>query len=326
MHLSLSERAQIEILFAKGYSRKEIAGVLDRDHSTIGRELKRKVNGVYVARKAEHKAYVKRKYSKYQGMKIQEDMKLQEYVIKYLKKGWSPEQAAGRIAKEAGLAVVSHTSIYTWLRSVYGRQLEAELKLLKRKRGTKKRLKVMQLEGRVFIDKRPKTIDAREYFGDWEGDFIVSGKGGRGAILVLHERKSRYAILRRVMHRSAAQVERTLLEMISPLSNFRSLTLDNDIAFVHHEKISKELGVPIFFCHPYASWQKGGVENTNRMIRRFVPKGADISKYSNEDIQKIEWSINSIPRKVLGYATAEEVMIENKQMIKSYMQIGRENY
>ena len=68
------------------------------------------------------------------------------------------------------------------------------------------------------------------------------------------------------------------------------------------------------------------MENTNRMIRRFVPKGADISKYSNEDIQKIEWSINSIPRKVLGYATAEEVMIENKQMIKSYMQIGRENY
>jgi IS30 family transposase len=325
-HLSLVERAQIEILLTKGYSQGEIAGVLGRDHATISRELKRRVQGVYVARKANHKAYVKRKYSKYQGMKIQQDMKLQEYVTKYLKNGWSPEQVAGRIAKDVGLAVVSHTSIYTWLRSIHGRRLEAELKLLKRKRGTKKRLKVLELEGRVFIDERPKTIDSREYFGDWEGDFIVSGKGGRGAILVLHERKSRYSILRRVMHRSASAVERTLVEMISPLSNFRSLTLDNDIAFVHHEKISKELGAPIFFCHPYASWQKGGVENTNRMIRRFVPKGADISKYSSEDIQKIEWSINSIPRKILGYATAEEVMLENEQMIKSYIQIGRENY
>jgi transposase, IS30 family len=326
MHLSLVERAQIEILFGKGYSRKEIAGVLDRDVSTIGREFRRKVNGTYVARKAHHKAYIKRKYSKYQGMKIHEDMKLQEYVTKYLRKGWSPEQVAGRIAKDVGLAVVSHTSIYTWLRSVYGRRLEAELRLLKKKRGSKKRLKVLQLEGRVFIDERPKSIDNRAYFGDWEGDFIVSGKGGRGAILVLHERKSRYAILRRVIHKSATAVEHTLLEMIAPLSNFKSLTLDNDIAFVHHEKISKELGVPIFFCHPYASWQKGGVENTNRLIRRFIPKGADISKYSDEDIQKVEWSINSIPRKILEYATAEEVMVENHQMIKSYMQIGRENY
>lgn len=322
-HLSLAERLEIEILFNKGYSQKDIAVVLGRNKSSISRELKRKVYGKYVAHKAHHKAYVRRKYSKYQAMKIREDMKLQNYIEKYLKLGWSPEQVAGRIAEEAHLKLVSHTTIYSWLRSVHGRQLEAELKKLKRKRGTKKRITTIQLENRVFIDQRPKSIDTREYFGDWEGDFIVSGKNGKGAVLVLHERKSRYIFVRKVNHKTAKQVEQTLVEMIRPLTNFRSLTLDNDIAFVHHEKISTILNVPIFFCHPYASWQKGGVENSNLLIRRYIPKGSDISKYSDKDIQNIEWLLNARPRKILGFKTPEEVMLANNQMIKSFIQFGR---
>src|SRR5271169_1917696 len=119
--LNLSERSQVEILFGKGYAQKDIALVLDRDPSTICRELKRKVCDAYVVRKAHHKAYVKRKYAKYQGMKITEDMKLEEYVTKYLKKGWSPEQISGRIANDRNLTPVSHTAIYAWLRSVHVR-------------------------------------------------------------------------------------------------------------------------------------------------------------------------------------------------------------
>lgn len=320
-HLSLSERLEIEILNGKGYSQHDIAQVLGRDSGTICRELSRKTNGTYVAQKAHHKAYVARKYAKYQGMKVNEDMKLNEYVTKHLRLGWSPEQIAGRLVSERGLRRVSHTAIYSWLRSVHGRQLESELKTLKRKRGPKKgRKKVIQLEGRVFIDDRPESVDSRMYFGDWEGDFIVSGKGKKAALLVLYERKSRYALVRKVNHRTAKAVKKTLKEMIAPLTNFRSLTLDNDIAFVHHEKISQDLGVPIFFCHPYASWEKGGVENVNRYIRRWIPKGADINRWSHADIQELEWWLNSLPRKVLGFSTPEEVMVKNGQMIKSWIQ------
>lgn len=324
-HLNFSERAEIEILSAKGYSQIDIANVLGRDKGTISRELKRKVGGEYGARKAEHKAYVKRKYSKYQGMKVRENMKLESYITQYLRLGWSPEAVAGRIAQERNLEPISHTAIYHWLRSVHGRKLEAELKLLKRKRGAKKRQKVLKLEGRVFIDERPKGIDTKRYFGDWEGDFIVSGKGSKAALLVLHERKSRYILLRRVLRKDTKTIEQVLVEAIQPLTHFRSLTLDNDVAFVHHEKISQELGVPIFFCHPYASWEKGGVENSNRLIRQYIPKGSNIADWTDEDIQKIEWLLNSRPRKILGFYTPEEVMMKNGQMIKSFMQVGREN-
>ena len=320
--LSLSDRAQVEILLGKGYTQRDIAGVLGRDPGTVSRELRRKVNGRYSARKAHHKAYVKRKYSKFQGMKIREDMKLEAYITNYLKLGWSPEQVAGRVADERGLKRVSHTTIYSWLRSVQGRKLEAELKKFKKKRGKKKRAKVIELEGRIFIDQRPKSVDARRYYGDWEGDFIVSGKGSKTALLVLHERKSRYVLLKKIRHKTAAAVEKTLVEMIRPLTNFKSLTLDNDVAFVHHEKISGDIGAPLFFCHPYASWEKGGVENSNLYIRRWIPKGANIAEWSNRDIQNIEWWMNSLPRKVLGFRTPEEVMAKHGQLIKSFVQIG----
>lgn len=323
-HLNLAERAQVEILKAKGYSLRDIGNVLGRNSGTICRELKRKVYGQYVAQKAHHKAYVKRKYSKYQGMKIREDMKLEQYVTKYLKHGWSPEQISGRIADECLLPPVSHTTIYSWLRSIHGRKLEAELRKLKKKRQKKGRKKVIQLEGRIFIDERSKSVNAREYFGDWEGDFIVSGKGSRAALLVLHERKSRYIIIRKVKHKKTQEVEDTLIDMIKPLTNFRSLTLDNDVSFVHHQKISKELGVPLFFCHPYASWEKGGVENSNLYLRRWIPKGANIAKWSNEEIREIELWMNSLPRKVLGYSTPQEVMVRNKQLVKSFIQITRD--
>ena len=319
-HLNLAERGQVEILRSKGYSQRDIGLVLGRNSSTVCRELKRKIGGKYIARKAHHKAYVKRKYSKYQAMKIVEDMKLNEYITKHLKQGWSPEQISGRIARERELSPVSHTTIYSWLRSIHGRQLEAELKKIKRRRKKTQRKKVVQLEGRVFIDERPKSVDSRRYYGDWEGDFIVSGSGKKTALLVLHERKSRYVLMKKVKHKTAQEVEDTLVEMIRPLSNFRSLTLDNDIAFVHHEKISEEIGAPLFFCHPYASWEKGGVENSNLYIRRWIPKGADISQWSDQEIQEIEWWMNSLPRAVIGYRTPGEVMVKKKQMIKSFIQ------
>lgn len=319
-HLSLVERDQIEILHTKGYSLREIASVLERNHSSVSRELNRTVCGVYTAHKAHQKAYMLRKYSKYQGMKIRADMKLEAYITKHLKDGWSPEQISGRIADENKLSPVSHATIYKWLRSVHGRPLEAELDLLQQRRPKSKRPKVIQLEGRIFIDERPQYIGARARYGDWEGDFIVSGKNRKTALLVLHERKSRYVLLRKVKHKTAEEVEATLVDMIKPIQHFRSLTLDNDIAFVHHEKISCDLKTPLYFCHPYASWQKGGVENTNLNLRRWIPKGADIGAWSDEEIEDLEYWMNTLPRKIIGFKTPSEVMIEHGQLTKSFIQ------
>ena len=309
-HMAKVERLEISILLRKSYSVTEIATELARDRSTIYRELKRNaVSGEYMGGKAAHKAYVRRKYAKYQGMCIVNDMKLREYIeTKLLIDDWSPEQIAGRLASEAGLEKVSAPTIYKYIRSPYGRQLEYELQLARQKRQKKHQRKVTSLKDRVFIDKRPQAANTRRQYGHWEGDFIVSGKAyGNSSLLVLHERVSRYTHIRKITARTIQNVEDVLAESVRQLGPFKSLTLDNDIAFRRHQKLSQLLEAPVYFCQPYHSWEKGGVENVNRLIRRYVPKGCDISRFSHDEIAKIEHRINGKPRKILGYKMATEL-------------------
>ena len=315
-HLARVERVEIGILLRKGYSVRDIAKEIGRHPSSVYREVQRNnVAGDYQSAKANHKAYVRRKYAKYQAMCIVKDMRLREYIeTKLLKDDWSPEQIAGRLAQGIGLEPVSAPTIYKYIRSVYGRQLEYELDLAKQKRKKKHQRKVAQLEGRVFIDKRPEAANARAQYGHWEGDFIVSGKAyGNVSLLVLHERVSRYTLIARIEARTVRNVEDILLECLPALGPLKSLTLDNDIAFRRHDELSELINAPVFFCQPYHSWEKGGVENANRLIRRYVPKGCDISKYSQREIWDIQHLINGKPRKILGYRTAREVYLENRQ-------------
>ena len=304
------------MLIKRGYSVGEIAQELGRHRSSIYREIRSNmVLGIYDARKADHKAYVSRKYAKYQAMRIITDMKLREYIDKALiDHDWSPEQIAGRIAKETGMQPVSSPTIYKYIRSSYGRQLEYELSLARKKRSARHQRKVTQLEGRVFIDKRPEAVNMRMQYGHWEADFIVSGKAyGTSSLLVLHERVSRYTLIRKIQGRTVAEVEDALVEMVTGIGPFKTLTIDNDIAFARHFKLSELLGVPIFFPHPYHSWEKGGVENVNRQIRRYIPKGCDISRYTDKEISKVQYLINHKPRKILGYETAAEMYESYKQ-------------
>jgi len=315
-HMAKIERLEISILLRKGYSVSEIATELGRNRSTVYRELKRNaVSGEYSGPKAAHKAYVRRKYSKYQGMCIVDDMKLREYIeTKLLIDDWSPEQIAGRLASEAGLEKVSAPTIYKYIRSPYGRQLEYELKLVKLKRTKKHQRKVTQLKDRIFIDKRPQAANIRAQYGHWEGDFIVSGKAyGNSSLFVLHERVSRYTLIRKLTARTAQNVEDVLVGSTQRLGPFKSLTLDNDIAFRRHQKLSELLEAPVYFCQPYHSWEKGGVENVNRLIRRYVPKGCDISRYSAQEIAEVERKINGKPRKILGYKMASELFEQYKK-------------
>jgi transposase, IS30 family len=315
-HIKKAERTEIAFLLKKGYGVRDIAEALTRSVGTISDEIHRNsVKGVYDPAKADHKAYVKRKYSKYQGMKIVRNRELWDYTEEKLQEDWSPEEIAGRIKHvDTHITYASYQAIYKFVYSVYGRRLEQYLRYKGKKRKPRGRVKVMKLENRVFIDARPKIIEKRTRFGDWEGDFIVSGKNGTGVLLVLHERKARYTIIRKIMFRSPALVNQYIQEMFGIVVCFNSLTLDNDIAFRKHEELSDLLGRVVYFCHPYHSWEKGAVENTNKLIRQYIPKGSDISRYTDKEVQKIEDKLNSRPRTCLRYQTPLEVMIKNKQL------------
>jgi IS30 family transposase len=315
-HISRVERLEISLLHHKSYAVADIALELGRHRSSIYRELRRNaVAGEYNFKKAQQKAYVKRKYAKYQAMRIIQDVKLRQFIeTKLLDDQWSPEQIAGRLARESGLQKVSAPTIYNFIRSPYGRQLEYELDLVKKKRSASKQKwqrKVTNLEDRIFIDQRPEAANARKQYGHWEADFIVSGKAyGSTSLAVLHERVSRYTLIRKIDARTAQQVEDVLVEALPVIGPFKSLTLDNDIAFKRHRQLSELLDAPIYFCEPYHSWEKGGVENINRLIRRYVPKGCDIAAYSHEDIRLIQNWANGLPRKILGFKTATEMFAQ----------------
>ena len=316
-HIKQSERLEIAWLKNKGHSRREIARILGRSPEAISREIKENsANGAYDPRKAQHKAYVKRKYSKYQGMKVVENSKLRKYIEKKLKENWSPEQIAGRLKNiEKNIKYASRGAIYKFIFSPYGRRLERCLRY-KSRRKSRKYLKVCQLKNRSFIEERPEFTNRRERFGDWEGDFIVSGKRGKESLLVLVERKARYGIFEKIISKSPELVNQKLREMTAGISEFKSLTLDNDICFRKHERLSAALAAPIYFCHPYRAWEKGGVENLNKLIRQYLPKSCNIGRYSGKTIRKIQENLNNRPRKCLNYKTPLEAMLENNQFLK----------
>ena len=306
-HLCASERRRIERLKAGGSGVRAIARALGRSPSAISEELKRNVHGTYDAKKAGHKAYVKRKYSKVQCMKVVKDDDLQTFVEAKLSLDWSPEMISGRIKEvEKGLPQVSAKAIYTFVYSVHGRKLEKHLyrKRVKRKGGPKRGRKAV-MDGRTSIEKRPKHVENRKQFGHIEGDFIESGKDGHGSLLVLVERKTRYPFIVYCADRTTRAVN-TLIERLLAGVPVESLTLDNDLSFQKHQELSELLGVIVYFCHPYASNEKGTVENRNGRIRTLgIPKRTDLSTVSEETIRAIETKLRNLPMKCLKWKTPQ---------------------
>lgn len=293
----------------KGYSHKEIGDALKRASSAIWNEIERnQVRGRYDPVKAKHKAYVGRHNAKYQGMKIVKDSRLREFVDKNLIEGQSPEGISGRLKYkyEKELPYVSKDSIYRYIKSVYGRKIEAKLK--KKKRRSKKRKRPGMLDGRTFIDKRPKYINARMRIGHAEFDFIVSGKTGKGITLVVVDRKLRVSFLEPIYKVSIPNVHLVARKIRERYPEWTTGTTDNDLLFGRHKELERELCIKIYFCHPYHSWEKGTIENTNGEIREDVPKGSDISKYSRSFFQKLEKKLNDRFMKCLRYQTPTEAL------------------
>lgn len=251
---------------------------MGRSVSNISDEInKNSVKGEYDPAKAHQKAWAKRYNASYRGKKIVDNQNLRKFIEENLLDGQSAEAISGRIEyHEKYLPNVSKNIIYDFLRSPYGKYIGLKLK---KKKYRKKRKKVNQLEDRVFIDKRPKIIEKRGRVGDLEADFIVSGRDGKGVLLVAVDRKLRVSFLEIIHEVTIDEVHKAFEKIKKRFPEMRTLTLDNDLLFQMHKALEILLDVKIYFCDPYSSWQKGTVENRNKIIRKFIPKGSDLRQY-----------------------------------------------
>ena len=317
-HLSQSDRDEIYILKNRGYSLRDIGRAINRAVSTISDEISlNQTNGIYDPKKANHKAYVRRKYSKYQGMKIVGNSQLQEFVDKKLYDDQSPKNLAGRITKhEKYLPSVSKNSIYRYIDSVYGRNIQNYRNARKKRRRGGRRSVAEKLKDRIFIDERPKIAGKRARIGDAEADFIVSGKSGKGILLVVADRKSRAPFLEQIPEVTIKNVHDAFLRIKQRFPELKTITTDNDILFQHFKELEVLLGVKIYFCHPYHSWEKGTVENINGYIRKDIPKSSDISRYSKEFIQSIEEKLQRRIVELLDHRTPLEVLTKARKQKK----------
>lgn len=303
----------------KGYSYTDIAREMERSKSAIWNEIHRnRVRGRYVPKKAHHKAYVRRRQSKYQGKKIVDHILLKREVDTLLRRGLSPEIVAGRIRRQMKrFPSISRESVARYLKSVYGRQIEIVRDRMKAKHRWRKRGRSKKLENRTFIEKRPKYIDERRKVGDVESDFIVSGKSGKGILLVVIDRKLRVKFFEKVMPVSIENVEWAFLRIKARYPEMKSITTDNDLLLAKHDRLARLLRVKIYFCRPYHSWEKGTVENANKLIRQFIPKSSDISRYSKRFIERLEQSLNDRPMKCLDYRTPHEMLVIYRKRMRN---------
>lgn len=247
---------------------------------------------------------------------------LKKYVIEKMEDEWSPELIAGRLKNEEKDPVaVSAKAIYKFVYSVHGRKIE---KLLYSKKhahkGPKRGSRKPSLDGRTMIDKRPASIDSREEFGHFEGDFIESGRDGKGSLLHLVERKTRYSFLVKVEDRKTIAVNALIAKTLSGVDPL-SLTLDNDLSFAKHVALSELLKTSVYFCHAYHSWEKGTVENRNKAVRKDFPKRTDFSLISESAVKETETKLRTRPLKILGFKTPQEAW-EKEMLIRASLKVA----
>jgi len=302
--LTRAERLELSILLGKKYSLRKIARALDRSPNTIAEELKKnKTRRGYDPKRAHEKARLRLRFRRLQWRKIEENQELRRYVIKGLKAHWNPDEIAGKMKRDKTTFFASKTAIYDWLRSSRGQRFCVYLYSgrYRKKKRTKKTERVI-IPNRIDITRRFAGATHRTRHGHWEYDTVVGRKGTRGGLKVGYERKARLVLAGKAMSMSPEEhvrIERAMFADVKTLS----ITRDNGIENKRHEA----LGIPSFFCRPYASWQKGGVENANKMIRRYFPKGTDFANVSQRKVDRVVSIINQKPRKVLGYRSALEV-------------------
>lgn len=307
--LSLEERCTIAQLRDAGHSMRKIAAALDRQPSTIARELTRNSG----AQTGYRPAYAQKlaQARRWTGARLDRDTGLRETVLDRLAAGWSPEQVAGRLAHEAGGKVISHETIYRFvyaqLKRTNDRRWRFYLPRAKYKRGWRTKGGWPRHKDRCSIHERPKAIATRKQPGHWEADTMVFSQTGQ-AILVVHERHTRLTMALRHDSLKAEPVATALIGMLDPVpANLRrSITFDNGTEFNRHHTIASQLGLDTFFCDPRAPWQKGGVENAIGRLRKNLPRKTNLDSLPADSLKAILACYNNTPRKCLGFKTPAE--------------------
>lgn len=228
----------------------------------------------------------------------------------------SPEHIAERVRRyHKELPYVSGVTIRTYIKGVHGRRIEAHRTKIYRKRRSRRKI-AEEITDKRMIDKRPRYIKNRKRIGDAEGDFIVSGKGGKGYLFVVGDRRSRTPFLEKILPVSIRTVENAIARIKKRFPELKTLTFDNDLLFIHHKKMERKFNIKIYFCHKHSPWEKGFVENRNKIIRHYIPKSSDLSQYTRKFIQKLEGKLQRQIMKCLKYRTPKEALEKHRKRKK----------
>jgi transposase, IS30 family len=313
--LSLEERCSIARLQAEGRSIRQIAAALDRTPSTISREVRRN-RGREVGYKPGY-AQDQAKARRWVGCRLDREPDLRDAVLERLAKGWSPEQVAGRLAREAGRSVISYESIYRFIYAQIARTKDYRwrhyLPRAKSRRGFRGRRggsTARLIEGRVSVAERPSAAADRTRAGHWEADTVLFARYGQAALAIL-ERRTRIILVTRPRDRTAERVARHLIRLLAPMpSQLRqTVTFDNGSEFAAHGRL-RELAINTYFCDPYSPWQKGGVENAIGRLRRLLPRKTDLARVPDKQFKALVSAYNNTPRKCLDFKTPAEAFSE----------------
>jgi len=313
VHLTREQRYTISVMHKQGCTQKMIAEAIDKHKSVVSRELKRNTNlkGKYFFEYAQDMAEMRKERMK-NPRKLTPELK--KKIIFLIKEDWSPQQIEGRLKLE-NQPFVSHETIYKIIR--IDKQEGGDLykhcrhKLKHRKRPVGKKIGI---KNRVSIDQRPDIVDTGQRFGDWEIDTIV-GENNRGAIVTTVERKSDFLLMEKLEKgKNATELTKVVFRLLfAYINHVHTITGDNGTEFADHENIAKLLKTKFFFTHPYASYEKGNIENENKLVRQYIPKKTNFDTLKDQDIKQIQYKINNRPRKKLNFYSPKEIFYLNLQ-------------
>lgn len=311
--LTREQRYAIQLGLQEGATLKIIAARIGVNKSTVSREIRRNSNrhGRYLYREAEELAQVRRERSTANRATPRHVLSSARGLL--VREQWSPRQISGYL-RTRGIRI-SHERIYRMIREDATGELRRHtrhgMKYRRRNPNRKQAAGRTLIPMRVSIHDRPAAADGRR-FGDWEMDLVV-GKGQRSALLVLAERSTNFLLLARLPDKKSSTVYMAAWRLLVPYKGdpLKTITTDNGVEFLMHRELSKKLNVPVYFADPYCSWQKGAVENTNKLIRQYFPKGTDFNSVSDLDVKYIQHKLNKRPREKLNFMSPKDVFFNS---------------
>ena len=324
-HLAYDERVLIETQLTLGLKPAAIASGLDRSPSTILREIRRngwlprlpvRIAGGYRAPQAERRAR-RRRASPPVGRRLQPGNLLWIVVLDPLRQGLSPWQITRTLALMPDPVRLSHETIYTSLYAMPRGELRSSvLDLLRhghkarRSRAMKKDRRNQAIPNMALIDQRPVEVAMRLIPGHWEGDMVV-GKGNRSQVGTLVERTTLFVALVKLDNARAATAAEAFTQILNRFEDHkrRSMTYDQGTEMAHHQTLTRRTGVDVYFAHPHAPWERGISENTNGLIRQYLPRSTDLSVFSQQQLDEIAWKLNVRIRKSLGCKCPAELFL-----------------